>query len=237
MTTRIVQETVASLFQHMLAPSNPPPSLPFGIHLTPNSFVTEDSSPSSPNPAEPPPIPLWTAGATQPASFIRHPPISLPSSSVSLPTPVLSLQTPLPTRSITLAGGLHIVFTENDVPRPPSVSFARDIKKDFPALNGMWDDCTDHWAGFSFLRIHGHPIPIIYWKAVYSSKQGNNWKPGEWKLIKSNYFDWKVSVFIYFSFNSFPKTILYLGSDHTLARRDARGFPGRVQRRREAFGL
>jgi hypothetical protein len=93
-----------------------------------------------------------------------------------------------------LAGGVRLVFTENDVPRPPSVSFARDVKKDFPTLNGMWDDHTEHWAGVSYLNIQGHPIPLVYWKAVYSSKQGNGWKPGEWKLIKSNYFDWKVSV-------------------------------------------
>jgi hypothetical protein len=93
-----------------------------------------------------------------------------------------------------LAGGICIVFTELDVPRPPSVSFARDVKKDFPTLNGMWDDRTEHWAGVSFLNIQGHPIPLVYWKAVYSAKQGNGWKPGEWKLIKSNYFDWKVSI-------------------------------------------
>jgi len=90
---------------------------------------------------------------------------------------------------------------EDDVPRPLSVSFARDIKKDFTMLNGMWDDHTEHWAGFSFLNIHGHPIPIVYWKAVYSAKQGNGWKPGEWKPIKSNYFDWKVSVLIPFLFS------------------------------------
>ena len=97
-----------------------------------------------------------------------------------------------------LAGSIHVAFTESDVPRPPSVSFARDLKNDLPLLNGMWDDCTEHWAGSSFLKIHGHPIPIVYWKEVYSAKQGNGWKPGEWKLIKSNYFDWKVSVLILF---------------------------------------
>ena len=194
MTTRIVQETIASLFQHMSAPSNPPPSVFFGMHPTPNCFVADNRSPSAAN--------IVGMAETLAASFSPHPPvpISLPSSTASLLTPVSLPQTPLPTRSITLAGGTHIVFTEADVPRPPSVSFARDIEKDLPMLNGMWDDSSEHWAGSSFLNIHGHPIPIVYWKAVYSAKQGNGWKPGEWKLIKSNYFDWKVSVLIPFLF-------------------------------------
>lgn len=162
-TTRIVQETVASLFQHVLAPSNPPPlSSSFNPHV---------------------PIPL-----------------SNPLSTTALPAPLILPQALLPTRSITLAGGVRIVFTEKDVPRPPSVSFARDVKRDFPTLNGMWDDHTVHWAGVSFLNIQGHPIPLVYWKAVYSTKQGNSWKPREWKLIKSNYFDWKVSQFLSCSF-------------------------------------
>lgn len=156
MTTRIVQETVASLFQHALAPSNPPP-LGFNPHPPPSSLM-----PSS-------------------MAMSPSPPVPLP-------------QAPLPTRSITLAGGVHIVFAAHDVPRPPSVSFARDVKKDFPVLNGMWDDQTEHWAGTSFLNIKGHPIPLVYWKAVYSAKLGNGWKPGEWKLLKSSFFDWKVSI-------------------------------------------
>jgi hypothetical protein len=165
-TTRIVQETVVTIFQHVLAPSNPPP---------PSSTSTFSFHPHVPN------LPI---------------PLSIPSSTATLPAPapVLLPQAPLPTRTITLAGGVHIVFTENDVPRPPSVSFARDIKRDFPTLNGIWDDHADHWAGVSFLNIQGHPIPLVYWKAIYSAKQGSRWKPGEWKLIKGNYFDWKVSI-------------------------------------------
>jgi hypothetical protein len=197
-----------------LAPSNPPRSLSFDMHPTPNSFVMED-----PSPLAEPPIPHWKTAANTgaaatlaaSASFIRHPPtpISLPSSTASLPMPVSLSQTPLPTRSITLTGGVCVVFTENDVPRLPSVSFARDIKKDFPVLNGMWDDCSEHWAGTSYLTIHGHPIPIAYWKAVYSSKQGSGWKPGEWKIIKSNYFDWKVSILILF-LSSFVSSDIFI---------------------------
>ena len=158
MTTRIVQETVASLFHW------------------------QQASPS---------FSSTTSGIRPMPSFDPHVlSTSMLSAHVAAPLP----QAPLPTRSITLAGGVHITFTESDVPRPPSVSFARDVKKDFPTLNGMWDDHTEHWASVSFLNIQGHPIPLIYWKAVYSAKQGSGWKPGEWKLIKGNYFDWKVST-------------------------------------------
>jgi hypothetical protein len=132
MTTRIVQETVASLFQHASS------SMTFDI---PNGANT--------GPA-----------ITPTFSFNSHVPI--PSSTATLPPsePALLPRAPFLTRSIILAGGVHIVFTESDVPRPPSVSFARDVQKDFPALNGMWDDRTEHWAGASFLNIQGHPIPM-----------------------------------------------------------------------------
>ena len=58
----------------------------------------------------------------------------------------------------------------------------------------MWDNTTPHWGGKSFLHIKGHLILIIYWKAVYTSKQGAGWKPGQWKIQKGNFFDWKVSI-------------------------------------------
>lgn len=95
---------------------------------------------------------------------------------------------------ITLASGACVVFSENDVRTAPSISFARHVRDDFPRLNAMWDDTTPHWGGKSFLHIKGHPIPIIYWKAVYTSKQGAGWKPGQWKIQKGNFFDWKVSI-------------------------------------------
>jgi hypothetical protein len=170
MTTRIVQETVASLFQH--TPSSMTFDIPNGARSTGPAITPTFSF--NPGPYH---VPISSSTAALP-----------PSESALLP------RAPFPTRSITLAGGDVIVFTESDVPRPPSVSFARDVQKDFPTLNGMWDDRTEHWAGVSLLNIQGHPIPIVYWKAVYSAKKGNGWKPGEWKLIKGNYFDWKVSI-------------------------------------------
>ena len=194
MTTRIVQETVASLFQR--APSSMTFAIPDGANTG--------------------------AAITPTFSFNSHVPI--PLSTVTLPPsePVPLPRSPFLTRSITLAGGVCIVFTESDVSRPPSVSFARDVQKDFPALNGMWDDCTEHWAGASFLNIQGHPIPIVYWKAVYSGKRGNSWKPGEWKLIKGNYFDWKVSID--FLFKLFSHICMDVGSSLTLAQGNTRRF-------------
>jgi len=237
MTTRIVRETVASLFQHVMAPPNPPPSTSFGVHPMPGNFIMEDPSSSSLNLAQRT-LPPWkvvanaSAAATLASSFIHtnpHVPVPLltPPSTAPLPAPAPLPQTPLPTRSIMLAGGIRIVFTENDVPRSPSVSFARDVTKDFPTLNGMWDDHSEHWAGFLFLKIQGRPIPLVYWKAVYSAKQGNGWKPGEWKIIKSNYFDWKVSILILVFLSSFSGVCI--DSGHAVAQRDARGFLGRVQ--------
>jgi hypothetical protein len=198
MTTRIIQETVASLFQH--APTS---MTPHGANTGPAITPTFSFNPY---------VPILSSTATLPAS-----------ESVLLP------QAPFPTRSITLAGGFHIVFTESDVPRPPSVSFARDVKKDLQTLNGMWDDCTEHWAGVSFLKIQGRPIPIVYWKEVYSAKQGNSWKPGEWKLIKGNYFDWKVSIFFLFFFQIFSHICMDVGSSLTLAQGNTRRFLDRIQ--------
>ena len=196
MTTRIIQETVVSLFQH--APS----SMTFDI---PNGANT------------------GAAMITPTFSFNSH--VPFPSLTATLPPsePVLLPRAPFPTRSITLAGGVRIVFTESDVSLPPLVSFAQDVQKDFPALNGMWDDCTEHWAGALFLNIQGHPIPIVYWKAVYSGKRGNSWKPGEWKLIKGNYFDWKVSI-NFFLVQTFSHICMDVGSSLTLAQGNTRRF-------------
>jgi len=110
---------------------------------------------------------------------------------ISAPLPECTIQA-VPTRTITLAGGVCIVFHEDDVRTAPSISFARNVREDIPRLNAMWDDTTHHWGGISFLRIKDRHIPIVYWKAVYTSKQGTGWKPGQWKILKGNVFNWKV---------------------------------------------
>lgn len=95
-----------------------------------------------------------------------------------------------PTRTITLAGHFKLTFTESDVPHAPSVSFANDLDK----LNHMWDDISTHWNGHSVLVIRNHPIAIVHWKQVYTSKNGKDWKPGQWKILKGRYFEWRVSA-------------------------------------------
>ena len=106
----------------------------------------------------------------------------------SLPLPVQAppLQS---TRSITLKHtGITVTFTEADVVDPPALRFAVDI----PHLNQMWDDDPIHWRGDSPLIIKGVPIPLVYWKQVYYSK-GRPWRQGNWKGIKGQWFNWKVS--------------------------------------------
>jgi hypothetical protein len=74
-------------------------------------------------------------------------------------------------------------FTEEDIPIPPAVSFAENLA----LLNQMWDDAPPHWQRNSVLIIRGVPVPIVYWKTIYSRLHG------EWKGLKSNWSLWKVS--------------------------------------------
>jgi hypothetical protein len=209
---QIVRETVASLVQHAMAPSIPLSSTSFSVCPLPADVAMEDLSPSAssfdhhevilpPQKHDDNYGLMLMPGSTSAAS-------ALAASSYTNPTPSSTLTSfpvpgpgapsfPLQTRSITLAGGVRLTFNENEVPTAPSLSFARNLKRDLPLLNAMWDDHTVHWAGASFLDIKGHPIPLVYWKKVYTAKQGNGWKLGQWKRIKGNYFDWKVSIVIH----------------------------------------
>lgn len=208
---QIVRETVASLVQHAMVPSTSPASTSFGKCPLPPDIAMEDPSASTSSFD-------CHAQMTLPHQKLNsdnHAPMLMPegrsmaavlaASSYTNPTPSSTLTSfPLPgpgapsyhlqTRSITLAGGVRLTFNENEVPTAPSIMFARHLEKDLPLLNAMWDDHTEHWAGTSFLDIKGHPIPLVYWKEIYTAKQGNSWKLGQWKRIKGNYFDWKVSI-------------------------------------------
>jgi hypothetical protein len=209
---QIVRETVASLVQHAMVPSIPPASTSFGVCPLPTDITMEDPPPSTSSFD-------YHAQAILPPQKLNnnHAPMLMPEStsvaaalaafSYTNPTPSSTLTSfavpgpgapsfPLQTRSITLAGGICLTFNENEVPTAPSISFARHLEKDLPLLNVMWDNHTEHWAGASFLEIKGHPIPLVYWKKIYTAKQGNGWKLGQWKRIKGNYFDWKVSIIV-----------------------------------------
>ena len=58
----------------------------------------------------------------------------------------------------------------------------------------MWDDTSAYWKGHFALVVNNFPITITYWKQVYTSKSGKNWKPGQWKILKGRYFEWWVSI-------------------------------------------
>ncbi|CAA7267738.1 unnamed protein product [Cyclocybe aegerita] len=122
-----------------------------------------------------------------PCTSISYQPIisSLPPSNESSAPPA--------TRTITLYSGAALTFTEADVPPPPAISFAKNL----PGLNRMWDDISEHWNHQSVLVIKGIPVPICYWKEVYTSKgspKGHPWKQNQWKGLKARWFEWKVLV-------------------------------------------
>jgi hypothetical protein len=146
--------------------------LPFGsLHAAPSIIPTSSNSTTSRlSHASQPDEPAWTT-----TSF----------SSVPVPPHVEHR----PTRTITLAGQFKLSFLETDVPHAPSVSFADDLD----ALNSMWDDTSSYWKGHSVLVVNNFPIAITYWKQVYTAKNGKNWKPGQWKILKGRYFEWRVS--------------------------------------------
>jgi len=91
-------------------------------------------------------------------------------------------------RTLSFSNGVVLEFTEEDIPNPPAVSFAENL----PLLNQMWDDTPPHWQRNSVLVIRGIPIPIVYWKKIYSRLHG------EWKGLKSNWSLWKAGVSPFF---------------------------------------
>jgi hypothetical protein len=86
-------------------------------------------------------------------------------------------------RTLRLGSGHVIMFTAQDVPPPPTTTFTDNI----PRLNSMWDDTSVHWNHDSVLRIHGHPIALVYWPVVYT-----RWRPGDWDTLKTQFGHWKV---------------------------------------------
>jgi hypothetical protein len=85
--------------------------------------------------------------------------------------------------TLKLGSGHVIVFTAQDVPLPLTTTFMDNI----PHLNSMWDNTTVHWDHHSVLKIHGHPIALVYWPVVYTC-----WRPGDWDTLKTQFGHWKV---------------------------------------------
>ncbi|KDR80075.1 hypothetical protein GALMADRAFT_222973 [Galerina marginata CBS 339.88] len=148
----------------------------------PAGSLTGSGSVSIHPPFPPPPIAVASMQKHLPASF--PPPMFFPSA------PQPSHACVEVTRSIVLGDGRKLVFTQDDVPSPPSVSFARDI----PGLNRMWDDTSKHWDHYSVLKIKGTAVALVHWNEVYNSKCDSSWKPGQWKGTKGKWFEWKVLV-------------------------------------------
>ena len=156
------------------------PSVPnSSLHAVVPSFIltSSDSTASCLSHMSQPDEPAWTT-----TSFC-----SIPPPPFVLPPPHVKHH---PTHTITLASRFKLSFMESNVPHAPSISFTDD----FDALNSMWDDTSTYWKGHSALVVNNFPIAITYWKQVYTSKSGKNWKPGQWKILKGRYFEWQVSI-------------------------------------------
>ncbi|KAK7012769.1 hypothetical protein R3P38DRAFT_2641348 [Favolaschia claudopus] len=122
-----------------------------------------------------------------PPSFV--PCSSLPAPNLTRAVPSLSLSptdttNSVRTRTLRLAGGRLLTFSESDVPDPPAISFAiRGVE----SLASEWDDSSPNWAGRSSLVINGVPVAVKYWPSVYKY-----WKTSQWDGTKKNWFDWKA---------------------------------------------
>ena len=93
-------------------------------------------------------------------------------------------------KCIKLGNNKLIHFSECEVPDPPFVSFAKDLRR----LMRMWDDTSAEWnPAEAVLHIKKEPIAVKYWKSVYSYG-----KPGHWGGIKKNWAHWRVSACIFF---------------------------------------
>lgn len=115
-----------------------------------------------------------------------------------------------PCRTIIMANNFVLAFTEDDVPPPPAVSFSDDLD----LFNEMWDDTSTFWKGRSYLVIKGYPIPLAYWKEVYTSKSkvGGSWKVDYWKGLKGQFFDFRVCQQVHRQFSILTSNLTILDS-------------------------
>jgi hypothetical protein len=87
-------------------------------------------------------------------------------------------------KELRLGDGTILTLTKAEVPDPPAVSFATDIAR----LNRIWDDTSMYWTPAQCaLQIHGHPIALVHWPAIYSYG-----KKGQWRGTLNKWTDWQV---------------------------------------------
>lgn len=108
------------------------------------------------------------------------------------PPPTLSGERPLtlaastppgPLEFLKLGNGKLLCFSKQSVPKPPSISFTRDL----PQLMRMWDDSSPKWCpSEAVLHIEGEPIALKHWPALY--RYG---KSGQWAGTKKNWAHWQ----------------------------------------------
>ncbi|KAH9026893.1 hypothetical protein EDB84DRAFT_1272925, partial [Lactarius hengduanensis] len=88
-----------------------------------------------------------------------------------------------PLEYLQLGNGGSLCFSRQSVPDPPSISFAKDL----PRLVRTWDDSSPEWCpSEAVLRIHGEPIALKHWPAVYCYG-----KSGQWAGTKKNWANWR----------------------------------------------
>ncbi|KAJ7793534.1 hypothetical protein B0H14DRAFT_2533425 [Mycena olivaceomarginata] len=171
-------------------PTSLPPSLP-SIHPPPdsgsvhtsaigNSSTVDITSTTAPSIHPPPDSGSVHTSAIGNFSTVDITSTTAPSLDISGPS---DDDADVRIRTLKLAAGKYITFSEADVPDPPATSYARHIED----LLSDWDDNLPRWKGNSPLKINGVPIALIYWPTVFKY-----WKGTQWKGVKKTWFEWKI---------------------------------------------
>jgi hypothetical protein len=89
-------------------------------------------------------------------------------------------------RSLQLGNGTMIMFSEDDVPNPPLMTFAHDIAR----LNSIWDDTSTFWTpADAVFFVKGQAIALVYLPELY-----RRWKGQQWDGLKKQYSEWKPLI-------------------------------------------
>jgi hypothetical protein len=97
------------------------------------------------------------------------------------PVPIPQISTRPREKTLNM-GTRSITFTALDIPDPPHISFANDMR----SLLNNWESTS--YPGHIYIRIKGVGIPLKYWSQVY------RWaKPEVWTTIKDHWNNWRVN--------------------------------------------